>query len=724
MSSPFETAKAQGYSDDEILQFLESHPGYSDKIREAKSAGYSNEEIGSFLSSYSPKKKKKEEGSALGKAGRIGAQFALGAAESAALPYEVAVAPLASKEAQHLAYRQNIGEDIERLMELEAMGAADEQDRQLLRDLQEQLQRPEKAEKFVKTADLGVRGLAEKATGIDFKPEGVAEKAAAWTGFIKNPSNIAQLGKLGLKPSNVLKAISPSGSEVLRGLGAGTALEMAEKGDFGPIGSMAALVVGDVAGAGAAGALKGAKTLITKPKETLAKLTAQFTPKESLELQKKIVQDFRDAGMQADVGTLTNSNLVKWMQTRMAQSGLTGKALDDFRKELTSQITGEYEALANSLGEARFASSHEAGEVTKEALKSIRDEDLKQVRSFYDNANKAVKEGAYVDSSKILEKIQTLEKELAPGQIKSGEQRAVLDVIDKIKRDVADASGRPMYASVKDLMNNKIALNDIINYEVQGGAKQLLKGLVADIDRSIISYGKQNPSFAKNYVNANKRFSEHAKTFRNKNVSQMLASQDPARLMNKMNSVQGIRDLDKVLSKSKEGKEVLDSLKRTKLEEVIGKRLVDSSTKQVQFGTFSKLLEKGKNREVIRELLSPEAFKRLERLQKNAGYLADTMNKFYNASKTAAAGVDSAIMAKVLMDVGHLLYGNPWPLMKTGASVMAFRKLSGLMADPQFLKLVEEAIIAGKKNDNRKLLLIMSQLRPYLLFIREKESEK
>ena len=112
MTSPYQEALGQGYSHDEIMEHLQNHPKYSDKISKAKEQGYSDEEIGSFLSSYQTKKEKR---SPLEKAARIGTQYALGAAESALLPYELGVAPLASKEAQLVPYRENLMSDIERL---------------------------------------------------------------------------------------------------------------------------------------------------------------------------------------------------------------------------------------------------------------------------------------------------------------------------------------------------------------------------------------------------------------------------------------------------------------------------------------------------------------------------------------------------------------------------------------------------------------------------------
>lgn len=139
-----------------------------------------------------PKRSKAE------KAARIGGRLAIGAAELGAFPYEVAVAPLASKGAQTAEYRKNLFEDIERLSEQKQTGVWDEQDENLLKNLISQVRNPNKAEKFVKTADIGISGLAEKAAetlGYDLKPEGFAEHAAQIAGNIVSPKQALKLAK-------------------------------------------------------------------------------------------------------------------------------------------------------------------------------------------------------------------------------------------------------------------------------------------------------------------------------------------------------------------------------------------------------------------------------------------------------------------------------------------------------------------------------------------------
>lgn len=181
------------------LSFLDSDKGSSDPLsfldKSAGSSSFKNQFKGGFKSLPSLKK-----------GGRLGAQYAIGAAETALLPYELAVAPTASKDAQHAEYRKELFADIERLQEQKASGDWSPQDQELYDDLLEQVKSPEKAEKNVKTADIGVGSLIEKGAeqfGVDLRPEDTSEHVARIGGNIVKPKTI---GKFATKGVSMLTA--------------------------------------------------------------------------------------------------------------------------------------------------------------------------------------------------------------------------------------------------------------------------------------------------------------------------------------------------------------------------------------------------------------------------------------------------------------------------------------------------------------------------------------
>lgn len=59
--NPYQTAKSQGYSDEEIVEYLSEHPDYSEKITMAKEQGYTPNQIGKYLRNQKTPPKPKED---------------------------------------------------------------------------------------------------------------------------------------------------------------------------------------------------------------------------------------------------------------------------------------------------------------------------------------------------------------------------------------------------------------------------------------------------------------------------------------------------------------------------------------------------------------------------------------------------------------------------------------------------------------------------------------
>lgn len=332
-------------------------------VEAAKESKYTNDEINDYLQQIQPKK------SFLEKTGRAALQLGTSALESKFLPYEFAVAPLASKEAQLVPYRESLGEDLDHLTNKKASGNWNEEDQQEYDRIVAELEDPSESMKNIQTANLSLRSGVEKLTGVDMTPEGTLEKAASWLGYLKDPKKgleiTKNLYKNGIQPQQLMKAILP-GTKTLNSLGAGYALEMAEEGEFGPLGTMGVAMIGHAAGHIPEGFLK----LATNPKATTAKIINALTMNNTKRATAIALSDgFKESGLDIDLGTLTDSEMVKFVQARVSQSGLTGKAADNFRKDLSGQIIREYENLANQVGELTFENNYQASEAIKKTLK-------------------------------------------------------------------------------------------------------------------------------------------------------------------------------------------------------------------------------------------------------------------------------------------------------------------------------------------------------------------
>jgi len=657
---------------------------------------------------------------------RLVSQGLIGGIQSASLPFDLAA--IASKKIGEkgapMIMRHEMAKEIEMMVTQKQFGDWTPEDEERLDFFKDLVKNPSKINQFLPKEedipDYDIGSLIEKGAeklGVDLKPQGIDEMAMRWIGFIKNPVKAQDLVKNGLNKGNikeVIKALAPTGKEAIRGAGAATALQYAADAEMGPLGTMAMLGIGDLGPGLAAGGVKSMAKLLSDPKkylkelggatkEQIAKSVVKIGVREKAALQKELIREFREAGIQADIGTITNNRVIGGMQNALSQSSLTGQALEDFRKSLTKDIVSEYGKIADSLGEAIHETKFEAGEALKGSLKEARDLDLNKARELYSTA-KAEAGETQVFTGNVGAVIQDIEKELKPGTFKSAEQQAVLDVLREVKNDVMTPEGGIKSAAINELINNKIALNDVISYEVQGGAKQLLKRVVKELDKTITAHGKENPSFAKNWKRANAKFAKHAELFRGKTIANALKTQDSTQVFNKMNTANGIHEIRKALSSTPEGRQLFNQLARFKLEEQIGNNLVDSTSKQLKLGTFSKLLEKGNRKEVVKALLGESKLRQLERLQRVSGRLADSAQKFLNTSRSGVHAKDLAAAGKIMYDVANLVSGNPWPLMKTGGVLLGARQMAKLMADPEFLRLVEDVLLEQKSGSQASFI--------------------
>lgn len=448
----------------------------------------------------------------------------------------------------------------------------------------------------------------------------------------------------------------------------------------------------------------------TKPKEAIAKGISLFSSQEKKDLNRDIIKQFRDAGIQADLGTITDNRLIKSIQTKLAQSGLTGDALKRFKKGMNEQIINNYKNLANQVGKEQFSTAHAAGEKAQNYIKSIRQSDAEQYRNLYKLADKAKPSNAIIPTQaaeRLGGRISSIERALSPGSLKSPEQKKVLDILQTVSSDV-----NKDHVLVDDLINNKIALHDIIDYDVQGGSKKLLKTVVKEIDNAIRDYGKTNPAFMNRLNAANAKFSQHAKIFRNTPINKALTTESPEQILTQMNTVSGIRRLRDALDKAPGGQQLMKDLRRFKLQELIGQNVIDSAKNEVQLGTFTNLFQKGKGKELAKELLGNQ-YNDFKKLQSLTGRLAESANSFLNTSQSGTSYMDYAMIAKGLSDIASAFSGNAWPLAKTGSFAITAKMMANLMGDKKFLRLVEDAVLKqGDKKDIGKKLL---KLKPYLL---------
>lgn len=475
----------------------------------------------------------------------------------------------------------------------------------------------------------------------------------------------------------------------LAGLAAGS--QVGEDQNLGPVGQFITGAAGALLPGGIENLAKGATRTITSPKQTLAKGVAKLV--KAPEIKKQLIEDARKAGVQLDLGSITDSGAVKFVQNQIAQSPLVGDALETFKKDLSQQVINEYKSITENIGQANFQNNYQAGEAVQNAIKANQQSSLDSARKLYENARNAGK-NAIVTNGEIKNVVEKIKNSLTPGSIKSPEQTKVINTLN----DLQEGLWRGV-SPVESLINNKIALNDIIDYEIQGGSKQLLKKVVKTIDDTLSKYGATDPNFGNAWKSANKEFSQHAKTFRNTNISNVLKTQDPATILNKMNTTAGIRDIRKSLSSSPEGKSLFNDLSRYKIDDMVGKALDKNIKDQIQFGKIGNVFKQPKTQELLKELMPKQEFERLKKLTDLSSNIAESASKFLNTSQSGTTVVNMAAVSKMMFDIGKALSGNFLPAMTSLGSLAGVRGISNLITNPEFLRAVEDAILVSKSSN-------------------------
>lgn len=603
-------------------ELFESHFP-AEQLADEPSAPKSNKEL---FESHFP-----EERTYLEKAGRLAAQVGIGAASStpAGIAYNLAVAPLASKGAQTGAYRQMLVDELEQLDELKSRQGLSPQEQSIYDFTLEQLQTASKSEPFVQTIDASLTDLAGKATGTNLEPEDFAEKAAQWYGFVKDPKKLIEagksLGKSGLNAKEIMKFVAP-GEEAFRSLGAAGGLQMAESGQLGPLGQITSAVLGDLIGGGLG------KIASRSPQETIAKATkALIRPKaEQAAITKDFIQEAKASGLQLNAGSITDSPMLKMIEARLSQSGLTGTALENARKNLTQGVMSEYKRVADATGSAAFENRAQAANAIFEAigsearvfgnpnaksgrlftvssrahpeyenilldsispnatknsylggenLKTVADEIKRPIQKEFNEAwrqfDQAVDQIPTGPQPELAKKMKNFVEDHTKSLVKgiSPAEDSVINAAEKLHKALS-VEGGLHEISVRELMDTKRTLNSVADYEIgRSNFKSAFKYLSKEVDSAIHeAIEVASPELSQAYKELNANYSSFKETFENKNVVKLFEPKNHnynSIYDSYVSNLDSLKSLEGVLGNSPQGKQALDQIKRDVVEKAI-----------------------------------------------------------------------------------------------------------------------------------------------------------
>ena len=327
----------------------------------------------------------------------------------------------------------------------------------------------------------------------------------------------------------------------------------------------------------------------------------------------------------------------------------------------------------------------------------------KDVISLFEKNNTA-----YVKTYQDLlnpDKMRSLSKLLQRKNLQGRTSPKAERLLRQMKRDYAEkvfAKGSVDERVLNDL-KDVIPGRDIMFQRLDSNLKKAAEGAKPEFIKTPVpkTLRPQKPKTAKEAL---KLKEDSVKEMRQKqsmsDFKKQLDGMTDENLFKKMSSVTEIKKLEAIVKNVPGGTEALNKLKSLKMEKMIGDGMVNSVTHQLQLGTFSNILRKGNNRDIVKHILGPQGYKDLTYLQNHTRELQKSGQKFFNSSGSSTSHKDWSVAVSI---VAGIVNWDPWLSVKVLGGLSIAKRGARLMADKEFLKLTRDAIIAEETNNTQLL---------------------
>lgn len=284
-------------------------------------------------------------------------------------------------------------------------------------------------------------------------------------------------------------------------------------------------------------------------------------------------------------------------------------------------------------------------------------------------------------------------------------------------KTITDSAGNPLFQvdpllvrqsspKVKQLTATIRSLNQTIAWDDEvRGVKELLEGLKHAIKNDLTEYGAKNERWFDAWTNANKTFgSDVGERFRTGVVRSMITGEKPKAILSMLNSSGAVKAFDKAMAETESGKKVAEAIKRFKLEEILGKRLQNATTEDVQYGQFAAAMNPSKKEEVaLIQALAGEQYTQLKNLNTVAQALATSFARYGNPSRTGNRVADFLFpqdaWAQTASAIAAYAGGGLMGVAGYGLLQAAPRMMARQLTDPKYMKLMKDALTATVKRE-------------------------
>ena len=327
----------------------------------------------------------------------------------------------------------------------------------------------------------------------------------------------------------------------------------------------------------------------TKPKETLAKIPMKLMGLTPKSMNIEAARAARDLGIDLPAAAVTDSKLTALADQYMGKAPIFGNKLKNKYTLAEEQTQKALSDIFDEIGPPRTP------------------EIEGQIAGLYNKVATSLPLEAKVLPANLKKAIDEIKINTA---ILSSDEKSLLQSLETIKNEIEPASKIiSQYGPIKlplqeydvnKLVGTKKSLNSIIKWDTDAGVKNQLKKIQKAISQDIEQYGKTNPEWYEAFKEADKLYGDVAK--------------------------------------------------REKLENILGHKATNYATDSLSYNALAKAIYNPKNSESIRKQLTPETFKKIQKLGSVAKAMAVKSKNIPNPSGTATTGGISAAIFGLFYD--------------------------------------------------------------------------
>ena len=327
----------------------------------------------------------------------------------------------------------------------------------------------------------------------------------------------------------------------------------------------------------------------TKPRQTLAKIPMKIMGLTPKSMNIEAAKAARDLGIDLPAAAVTDSKLTALADQYVGKAPIFGNKLKNkyaLAEEQTQKVLSD---ILDEIGPSRTPEieGHIAGLYNKVATSLPQEAKVLPV-----NLKKAIDDIKIntailsPDEKSLLQSLETIKNEIEPAS-------KIVSQYGPIKLPLQEYD-------VNKLVGTKKSLNSIIKWDTDAGVKNQLKKIQKAISRDIQEYGKSNPEWYDAFKEADKLYGDVAR--------------------------------------------------REKLENMLGRKATNYATDSLSYNALAKAINDPKNSESIKKQLTPETFKKIQKLGTVAKAMAIKSKNIPNPSGTATTGGISAAIFGLFYD--------------------------------------------------------------------------